>query len=254
MNDAILIEAQPQAEPYGLFRLLLSLLGIFALAIGLLVALMGLFALFDGLLFGWADVAGRFDVIGRDSVDQLVMAGLIIGSAAYVAISIAVFLMARRVAGAGWRGLLGWTPFRTDAFFWRLLLVAVAYQMAAGALIRFIEPNARNWLIFPEGPLGMSSAFALVVIFGPICEELLFRGWIYTALRLRYGFRPALWTTTVLFALVHWEATHLYALAILPMGLLLGCLRERTGSTQATILFHALYNFAGLAVSFLGKL
>ena len=254
MEGMIETAAEPGARPYGILGLLLSLLGVLVIASGVLAGFAGLFALINGLLFGWADVGDSFSALTAGSLDQVATAGLLVGSAAYVAAAFAIYAMARRRAGDGWRSLLGWTSFRTDRIFWALLAGAVAYQMVAGALVRFIHPEAKNWLILPDGPLGVASAVLLIAVLAPICEELLFRGWIFTALRWRYGFASALWVTAVLFALAHWEKTYLYALAILPMGLLLGYLRERTGSTRATILFHTLYNSAGLAVSFLGKL
>ena len=253
MEGMIETAAEPDVGPYGVLGLLLSLLGVLAITLGVLAGLAGLFALIDGLLFGWADVGDSFAALTSGSLDQVATAGLLIGSAAYLAAAVAIFAVARRRAGAGWRSLLGWAPFRTDRVFWLLLLGALTYQLAAGALVRFIHPEAKNWLILPDGPLGVASAFLLVVLLAPLCEELLFRGWIYTALRFHYSFGAALWITAVLFALAHWEPTHLYAMAILPMGLLLGYLRERTGSTGTTILFHTLYNVAGLLVTFLGK-
>lgn len=252
-NDAA--AAERMVRPYGPLGLLLSILGVFAMSVLLLALAAGLFALVEGAVYGWAEVKATFlHLAGGGSTDQVAMAALLAGSAAYLAAAFAVLLMARLRAGAAWRDLLGWAPFQTGRAFWGLLIGAIVYQMVAGALVRYIHPEAKNWLVFPEGPAGMVSAFLLVVILAPVCEELLFRGWVYTALRWRYGFSVALWVTAVLFALAHWESTHLYALAILPMGLLLGYLRERTGSTRATILFHGLYNCAGLAVSFLGKL
>ena len=92
-----------------------------------------------------------------------------------------------------------------------------------------------------------------MVILAPLSEELLFRGWLYTALRWRFGFSAAFWATSLLFAVAHWDSTHLYALAILPIGLVLGYVRERTGSTKATTLFHMIYNSSGFALTFLGK-
>lgn len=249
MDAMIESEAEPGAKPYGLFGLILSILGILLISAALLALMAGAFVVIHGLRFGWgADGEGVVSAYDAPSL------ALLAGGAAYLAAVFAIFVVARFRAGAHWRSLLGWTPFATDQVFWGLLAGALIYQMAAGALVRFIHPEAKNWLILPDGPLGLAGAFMLVVVLAPIAEELLFRGWLFTALRWRCGFRWALWVTAVLFAIAHWESSHLYALAILPMGLALGWLRERTGSTRATILFHGLYNLAGLAVSFLGKL
>ena len=129
----------------------------------------------------------------------------------------------------------------------------MAYGLGASLALGHFNPVSKTWFSMPESPLALMVGFALVVILAPLSEELLFRGWIYTALRSRFGFAAALWATAILFALAHWEPTHLYAVVILPIGLVLGYLRERTGSTRATTLFHMIYNFSALALSFLGK-
>jgi membrane protease YdiL (CAAX protease family) len=57
----------------------------------------------------------------------------------------------------------------------------------------------------------------------------------------------------VVFAAAHWAGTPLYSLAILPIGFVLGVIREKTGSSRATTLCHALYNFLMWGLTFLGK-
>ena len=58
--------------------------------------------------------------------------------------------------------------------------------------------------------------------------------------------------SALLFALAHYERTHLYALAVLPVGLILGAARERAGTFWATASLHALYNFSGWLLTALG--
>ena len=48
--------------------------------------------------------------------------------------------------------------------------------------------------------------------------------------------------TSILFALMHYEHTHLYALAVFPVGVALGFVRERYASIKASAFFHGLYN------------
>jgi membrane protease YdiL (CAAX protease family) len=57
--------------------------------------------------------------------------------------------------------------------------------------------------------------------------------------------------TAALFAFLHYEKTHLYALAIFPLGLALGLMREWSGSIKPTIAFHAVYNFSVLTLGLL---
>ena len=137
--------------------------------------------------------------------------------------------------------------------YWGLVLASILYQLGASLVVAYVYPPAKDWVSIPDSSSGLAIAFLMIVVLAPLAEELLFRGWLYTALRWRFGFGAALWTTAILFAVAHWESTHLYALAILPMGLVLGYVRERTGSARASTLFHMLYNFFGLTISFVWK-
>ena len=258
MNDAISNQAQDHPRPPGLVGLVVSLLAITLIGLLALALAMSVIALADYLLFGWPhlrdSIKDGLAMTQGDRMDDVITAGLFIGCAIYIAGIFGLWAMARIRAGRAWPQLLGWTPFRVDRTFWTLLAAGVAYQLGASLVVAWLHPASRQWLSLPDSPLGLALAFALIVVLAPVAEELLFRGWIYTALRWRFGFTAALWATAIIFALAHWDPTHLYALAILPIGLALGYLRERTGSARATTLFHMLYNFAGLGLSFLGKL
>ena len=257
MEDVIQMEARPDPRPYGPFGLLLSLGAMILIAAGALLVTLCLAALVDVLLLGWPHLRESFTaaaaLVHGGPQEALLTLGLGLGSALYLAGIFAIWTMARLRAGPGWPVLVGWTPFRLDRTFWTLLAAAIAYGPIASLLITYLNPAAKQLFALPDNPFGMAAGLFLVVILAPLSEELLFRGWIYTALRVRFGFSAALWASAVLFALAHWESTHLYAVVILPIGLVLGYLRERTGSARATTLFHMIYNFSALALSFLGK-
>ena len=257
MDEAISHQPQAEIRPYGLFGLALSLVGvsvIASLALSLPAALAGLVLY---LLFGWPilhdHIKAVLDLTQPGRLEDLTRVGLVLGSAIYLAGVLALWAVARLRAGKTWPLLLAWTPFRADRVYWWLVLAAVAYGLGASLALGHLSPATKSGLAIPDSPLVAGVGFALIVILAPLAEELLFRGWIYTALRWRFDFATALWATAIIFALAHWESTHLYALAILPMGLVLGYVRERTGSTRATTLFHMIYNFSGLALSFLGN-
>jgi len=258
MEDIVQLEAKPEPVPFGPIGLLFSLVAMAMFAGAALIVPLCLGALVDYLLFGWPHLRGSFNAIAALSagapVEDQTTLGLIFGSALYLAGILAIWAVAKLRAGRGWLRLLAWTSFTTDRTFVALLAAALVYQLGASAAVAYLHPAAKTWFTFPDRPLGVASALLLVVFLAPLAEELLFRGWIQTALRWRYGFATALWGTAIPFALAHWESSHLYALAILPVGLVLGYLRERTGSARATTLFHMVYNSFGLGLSFLGKL
>ena len=258
MEDIVQLEARPEPVPLGPIGLLLSLVVMAFFAGAAIIVPLGLGALVDYLLFGWSHLRDSFNAIAAlaagPSAEEATTAGLIFGAWLYIAGVFGILSVAWARAGRAWAQLLAWSPFTMDRIFIALLAGALVYQLGASAAVAYLHPAAKTWFTFPDRPLGAASALLLVVFLAPLAEELLFRGWIQTALRWRYGFATALWGTAIPFALAHWESSHLYALAILPVGLVLGYLRERTGSAKATTLFHMAYNSFGLGLSFLGKL
>jgi membrane protease YdiL (CAAX protease family) len=120
-----------------------------------------------------------------------------------------------------------------------------------------------------ESPaLAIPAAFAVVVLFGPAVEELVFRGAIFNGLyrlgnRLgavmgsfklgrsiaeKTSFALAATVSSVVFALLHLEPVILPALFILAVGLCY--LFKKTGSLIPPIVAHAVFNsFAMLAVT-----
>jgi len=74
----------------------------------------------------------------------------------------------------------------------------------------------------------------------PLAEEALFRGILYPAVK-QAGFpRLALWGTSLLFAVVHWNAATFVPLLLLAIALTL--LYEKTNNLLAPIAAHALFN------------
>ena len=106
----------------------------------------------------------------------------------------------------------------------------------------------------------MLLAFFTLVVLAPVCEELLFRGYLYGRIRRYYN---ATWTI-VLTALV-FGAMHVYAgpgmplqwnvmIATVVLAVFIGALREYTGSIWAGILVHMLKNGVAFFVLFVAPL
>jgi membrane protease YdiL (CAAX protease family) len=94
-----------------------------------------------------------------------------------------------------------------------------------------------------SGTVGILAAVAVTCVVAPICEELLFRGFIYRSLRNWRGVWPAAAITGILFGLVHGlsaPAVDLLPLAVL--GFLLCVVYERAGSLYPCIALHVLNN------------
>jgi membrane protease YdiL (CAAX protease family) len=154
---------------------------------------------------------------------------------------------------------------RPAAWQFGLRRPAVGWPMAAGLLacllLAFVVLTAAWSAIVNPGTekileqLGSNESTTLLVlsaaltcVVAPICEEFLFRGYIFTALRNWRGTMPAAVVTGLLFGGVHVlsaPALDLVPLAGLGFGLCL--LYRRTGSLYPGIAAHSLNNSIAFA-------
>ncbi|MGD7652978.1 MAG: CPBP family glutamic-type intramembrane protease [Verrucomicrobiales bacterium] len=93
-------------------------------------------------------------------------------------------------------------------------------------------------------------AFAAVVA-APICEEVVFRGYLYPVLKRYGGMWPAAIATALVFGAAHGSMTALLPLVI--FGGLLVYLYERTGSLWAPMAVHFCFNGATVVVQILAR-
>ena len=133
-------------------------------------------------------------------------------------------------------------------------LIVLPVIIASGFIVDFvlrafgIEPEQQGIInnILSEDSLGV---LAFMVFFGmlaaPIVEELLFRGFLQSAVRITCGKMQTVLISGFVFALIHWNA-HVF-LQIFILGLLLAYLFEITGSLIAPITVHICHNTITLA-------
>jgi membrane protease YdiL (CAAX protease family) len=84
---------------------------------------------------------------------------------------------------------------------------------------------------------GVVSTFVLAGILAPIVEELVFRGMLYRAWALRWGWFPGALATSLVFAVFHSGMVSQFFGSLLFVSLL-----RRTGSLRACIFSHAAFN------------
>jgi uncharacterized protein len=247
------------AMPYGPVGLILSLACTLVLAAAYALVPAGLLALGEAVLFGRSQLLATLQSL-RALGQVRDASGLLLAYSAailvYLAIAAAILTLARFRGGADWRRLVAWEagrPWARSRLYWGLVVAAILYGALASAAISKVYPPSKDWFTLAPGLSMLLISFVLVVAAGPFSEELLFRGWIYTSLRSRLGSAMSVAVSALLFALAHYEHTHLYTLAVLPVGLILGAIRERSGTIWATIALHALYNFSGWLATALGS-
>ena len=128
-----------------------------------------------------------------------------------------------------------------------LQLVLVGLTAALGELVPALAPSAEATARLSEATAlrdwGRAFTVPFMLVFvAPMTEELLFRGAIQPALAARLGSAPAVLATALLFALFHLSP---YALVYATLaGIVLGVLRERTGSLRPSFALHAGFNAA----------
>jgi membrane protease YdiL (CAAX protease family) len=171
-------------------------------------------------------------------------------------VAIAALLLARR-AGAGAVGVgLGAAAGGRSSSGIGLASFAMAFPLyhvvhaSTGKLFESAgwpkTPNlAAERLLITDAPLELCWIAAFAVIVAPICEEIVFRGTVFPALRRRLGFHGGAIATGFLFALLHppvdWAA-------LVVLAYFLARAYERSGSLRASIIAHAANNALGIGL------
>lgn len=138
--------------------------------------------------------------------------------------------------GKWWPAIAIYVPF---VLLW--VAFATGYLRFAEAIGHHLEPQG-PLLQFANGEvpaLQFWSMVVLIVVLAPICEEIVFRGYLFRALNTTMPMWATQLVTATLFGLVHGSS---HALPIGVLSLLFGYLRQRYGSLWPSMLAHAVHN------------
>ncbi len=184
----------------------------------------------------------------RPGSENDVVSGLLCQAIAYLT---GLFVILRvHAPDTGIRDFVGLRP--THVLFYPLaILLGVSLVIPANALYDVVERWSGHKVddhlaeIFHAAGPGRQALIALVVIlFGPMLEEVLFRGALFRPMLKVHPPSMVIVVTATLFAIAH-PAWQLY-LPIGVVGLALGVLRRESGSLAPGVVLHATFN----AVSF----
>ncbi len=210
-----------------------------------------IFLLFSGLIIGSLRTAEKVEkVMGAP---ELIGSIILQFTLAAIATSFVIF----RVRPAEWLGLK-WE--RWPQVFW--IAPAAVFSMwillgglSAGGYMQWIESlgvdsmqDSVKLLQETKDPVVLALMAFVAVIAAPVCEEIVFRGYVYPAAKKFVG--P--WIAGVCSALV-FSAAHGSLVALLPifiLGALLAFIYEKTGSIWSTIAVHLCFNGATVAAQF----
>jgi membrane protease YdiL (CAAX protease family) len=181
---------------------------------------------------------------GASEVPQAVLWSLAI----FQALAVALTLLAAMLFGGRLREVLalGAAPTGWRAYAGAILAMACLQIVLAGVQHSLLKhdmlTDLRPFVGLVRGPDWMLAA-AVLGIGAPLSEELLFRGFLQSALaKSRLGFWGAALVSTLLWAAMHAGYSLVGLAEVFLIGLLLSWLLWRTGSLRVTIFCHGLYN------------
>ncbi|SDO16064.1 CPBP family intramembrane glutamic endopeptidase [Alkalicoccus daliensis] len=119
------------------------------------------------------------------------------------------------------------------------IFLAFAAQYAAAMIETFvfgIEPGSENTEMIVEMANAAPFTILVVAVFGPVVEEIVFRMVIFGALYKRFGFWIAALSSGLMFAVIHFDFTHL--LVYLAMGVVFAWLYVKTKRIIVPIIAH----------------
>ena len=89
--------------------------------------------------------------------------------------------------------------------------------------------------------------FLLAVILGPICEEIIFRGYLFKILKIRLNNFYAIILNSIFFGIIHIELSAIIPAVIL--GISLSLIRLKTNNLIPSTIIHSLHNLLALIVT-----
>lgn len=163
-----------------------------------------------------------------------------------------IFLRARTLGAGSVIGGLALGPAGRSRLFlgWLLLQIAVTafYVVSIARSPEFaesIQGDLHRNLVLAAGqirPLLICYLLNFTLVL-PVLEELFFRGWLWTALRRRWGpWRTGLCTATIWWAIHGVTYGPWQMISLLPSALVFSLVRHFTGSCRPTIILHIINN------------
>jgi membrane protease YdiL (CAAX protease family) len=214
-----------------------------ALLIGLMVALVG-----QTIVVLVATVAG-WD--GDRQTPAMTIIGTIVQDLGFIG---GVIVMAWATAGRPTPSQLGLRRVDPGRAVAGVVVAYIAFQLVALIYAALVDTSQKQDILDQLGvnrSEGYLIASAVVVcVFAPIAEELLFRGFLFPALRTAMPTALAATGTGVLFGLVHVIGTPFALIVPLAvLGLLLCLLYLHTGSLLPCMALHSINNAIAFGVS-----
>lgn len=217
--------------------------GLAVLVAALVLAAVG------GLIVDIPAVLAGVKVSSSQTPHGLVLTDTFVQDAMFVVAAVLFAGLGGRMARS-WQFGLRPTPARRAAGMVALTVVAFLVFSAVWALVLAESPKEKllEQLGADETTLLLVLSALLTTVMAPICEEMLFRGYIFAALSKWKGWALAAGITGVLFGAVHaGSAPVVYLVPLAVLGFLLCALYRETGSLYPCIATHSINNSIAFA-------
>jgi len=151
----------------------------------------------------------------------------------------------RRYYGRPFWQSLRWTPSQPGISFVAASGVLVAFAiMVASVLMRTPDIDSPMKALLSD-PASVLMIAVIGTTLAPVCEEIVFRGFLQPLLVRSLGAAPGILVAAAAFGLMHLQEygySWRHGLLITLAGAGFGWMRQRTGSTKAAAVMHATHN------------
>ncbi|MGC9947190.1 MAG: type II CAAX endopeptidase family protein [Bryobacteraceae bacterium] len=167
---------------------------------------------------------------------QVMLYGFLLGTLAVIF---------RRYYGRPFWHSLRWAPAGLGAPFVAACGIMAAFAvMVASVAMRTPDIDSPMKALLSD-PVSVLFIAVIGTTLAPLCEEIVFRGFLQPLLVRSLGAAPGILLAAAAFGLMHLQEygySWRHALLISTAGAAFGWMRHRTGSTKAAALMHAAYN------------
>jgi membrane protease YdiL (CAAX protease family) len=197
----------------------------------------------------WRSSAVEFSDLAGLSSDGVAVALTVFATAPAV---VAVIWLAVRLARVSLAEYLALKPFtRRELLLGLACLVACALgvdAMAWAAGHAIVPAFVFDTLASAEAAHALPLFLAAVAAVAPLSEELTVRGFLYSGFAASWlGPAGAILVTSALWASIHVQYDWFFIGEVFTLGLILGWMRYRSGSTWLTVILHGVYNLIAVA-------
>jgi len=216
-------------------------------AIDGLISIVVLIVLLVGIYFGTLKLLGvlnKEQLLNISGIDNLTFS-ILYGVQVLLMLGVVWFFAiywrgaSLRDLGLGYYSIIKtiWYTFISLVF---IFLVSFLYAYLMNSIFGIEAPDSKIDELISNRNVSSNVLLVVTAVVAPFCEEVYFRGFLYSAFKKRMGVGAALFLSSLMFALAHME---IYSfIPIMAIGWVMAYIFEKTKSLFTVIFLHAVYN------------